>query len=88
MVESNRVVGSKATPELPSAIAPPDLRREGHMGQRECASGVWIREINAERERRASRGTGKREPALVLEFESCQYKEGREEGQRKKGKWT
>ena len=36
------------------------------MGQWDCAHGVWTRQRNAQRERRAMRGMGKRAMALVL----------------------
>ena len=47
------------------------------------AHGVRTRQRNAQRERRAMRGMGKRELALVLPSESLQFKEGQEEGQAK-----
>ena len=38
------MVESKATTGIPSAVASPNLRKEGtHMGQRECAYGVRTR---------------------------------------------
>ena len=91
-VHSNSVVESKVTPGwryastprsgLPSAVASHDLEGKGHMGRWEYAYGVWARQRNTQRGRRAMRGVGKRKPALLQSLESLQYKKA---GRRDRG---
>ena len=77
VIQSNSAVESKAMLGLPSTERHLIYEGKGHMRQREYAHGVWTRQRTAQRERRAMRGMGRRELALVLASESLQYKEGR-----------
>ena len=76
-IESNNVVESKGVevwlhPKVGGSFGSFVARskREGHMERRECAYSVWAHHRYAQRERRAMRRMGKREPALCCHW-SC-----------------
>ncbi len=58
VIQANSVVDLKATPELPSAVALPDLRREAAYSTAGVRARCSDRQRNAQGERRAMRGMG------------------------------